>query len=192
MTHESEPEVERERDKEIPNPYANLMRQVNQSNSKRLRFSPLKDDDQVLPGELSELVLRMIAYKQALARSQSELFDRLVHEHETKKRTKLLNQIEDLRVRQTWIDTQIYLQLHSDLPPWEGPPFVTFRTQKDGRIVGAISATTKRTYQERLDELFEAIDRRMEKEALGLLIDVAFESELWRRMEALNQPYTEP
>jgi hypothetical protein len=134
----------------------------------------------------------MVAYKQTLARKHGDLHDRLVHEHDRKKRLRLLNSLEDLRAKQTWIDTHYYLQLHNDIPPWEGPPFVTLRSKPDGTIVGVISATTERTYQERSAELFDAIDRRMEKEALGLLIDDTFEAELRKRMEALNQPYSEP
>lgn len=191
---EVEPELQpaRERDQEdIKNPYANLMREVNEMDIKHLRFSPLKDDDRELPGTISELLLRMVAYKQKLAHTAGRLRQRLLHEPRRERRLRHLNALEDLRIKQTLLDAYYYLQLHNDLDAWEGPPFVTLRCKPDNTLVAAISATTERTYAERFELLSDAIDKRMEKEGLGLLLDDQFEKELRRKMDALNQPYTE-
>jgi hypothetical protein len=193
MTQHNEFDIARERDREdIKNPYANMMREVNRIDPRRIRFTPLKPDDRLLEGTISDLLLRMIVYKQTLARKHSDLKDQLVHEYDHKKRLRLLNSLEDLRVKQTLLDSYYYLQLHNDISPWEGPPFVTIRSHPDGTLVAVISATTEQTYQERATQLFHAIDQRIEKEGLGVLIDDSFEKELRKRMDALNEPYSEP
>lgn len=187
-----EPDLERERDRDdIKNPYANMMREVNKQDISHLRFSPLKPDDRELPGTISELLLRMVAYKQELARKASELRDALLHEPNREMRPLILNRLEDVRIKQTMLDAYYYLQLHNDLDAWDGPPFVTLRSKPNNVVVGAISATTERTYAERFELLSDAIDRRMEKEGLGIMLDEQFETELRRKMDTLNLPYTE-
>lgn len=187
------PEAGRERDRDdIKHPFANIMRDVNLANIKHLRFSPLKETDRALPGHVSEMLLRLVAYKQALARKMSDQENVLIHELDPKKRRKLLNTIEDLKVRQTFVDAYYYMQLHNDLEAWEGPPFVTLRTGPDRTVVAVISASTEQEYARRTSELFAMIDQRIEKEGLGIMIGQAFEEQLRGRMNALNQPYHEP